>query len=296
MMDTLLRGLFDYAGMFPPAALSFEGALERSARFGGLYRPFLVNGDMVLPLDEAQKLTPEALKEAKYPRHELNLCLVGINKDNLQEAIAFAAKDHGTVKVTAIEAATDLTEDWTAERDQLASLGVGFYVEPRVSDTEWPAQEAAIWDFIDRLNEGGRVGLKVRAAGSTALSATTFARIIGEVNARNIPFKATQGLHHPIPEERYGNEFGFLGLAMALRLDHALGLSEAERLEILLSDEPADFVLWDGFGFKMRRAMANKIVLAMQKVPFSIGSCSLDEPDQDLVRLFDGPAPPDLLA
>lgn len=295
MMDTLLRGLFDYAGMFPPAALSFEGALETSARFGGLYRPFLVNGDMVLTLEEAQKLTPDALKEASYPRHELKLCLVGINKDNLQQAIAFASEERGIVQVVAIEAATDLTEDWTVERDQLAQLGVAFYVEPRVTNADWPSREAEIWNFVDRLNEGGSVGLKVRAAGPTALSAATFARIIGEVNARNIPFKATQGLHHPIPEPRYGNEFGFLGLTMALRLDHALGLTEAERLEILLSDEPADFVLYDGFGFKLKRAMAQRVTQAMQAVPFGIGSCSLDEPDQDLTRLFDSPRPAHLL-
>ncbi|MGB1696826.1 MAG: hypothetical protein ACPHK8_00330 [Thermoplasmatota archaeon] len=295
MMDTLLRGIFDYAGMFPPAALSFEEALEESARFGGLDRPFLVGGDMVLMLPEAAKLTPEALKAAQYPRHELLLCLVGIHKGNLREAIDFAKEDHGIVRVTAIEAATDLSEDWVSERDELARHGISLYVEPRITDADWPAQEAAVWAFVDRLNEGGRVGLKVRAAGPTALRAATFARIIGEVNARGIPFKATQGLHHPIPEERYGNEFGFLGLAMALRLDYALGLSEAERLDIMLSDEPADFVLYDGFGFKAKRAMAQRVTQAMQAVPFSIGSCSLSEPDGDLTRLFDSPRPAHLL-
>lgn len=296
MMDTLLRGLFDYAGMFPPAALSFEGALAESARFGGLDRPFLVGADMVLTLDEAAKLTPAALKTAQYPRHELLLCLVGINKTNLQAAIDFAKQDHGIVRVTAVEAATDLTEDWTAERDELAKLGVEFYVEPRVADADWDANEEAIWDFVDQLNNGGRVGLKVRAAGPTALSAGTFARIIGDVNKREIPFKATQGLHHPIHEARYKNDFGFLGLTMALRLDHAIGLSMAERLEVLGSDEPADFVLYNGFGFRERRAMAQRMTQAMLKVPFSIGSCSLSEPDADLTRLFDSPRPPSILS
>jgi hypothetical protein len=295
MMDTLLRGLFDYAGMFPPAALDFEDALATSARFGGLDRPFLVGVDMVLTLDEAAKLTPAALKAAQYPRHELLLCVVGINKNNLRAAIEFAKEDHGIVRVTAIEAATDLTENWIAERDELAEIGVDFYVEPRVSDTEWSANEATIWNFLDALNEGGRVGLKVRATGPTALSAATFARIIGDVNKREIPFKATQGLHHPIPEARYGNDFGFLGLTMALRLDHALGLTESERMEILCSDEPADFVLYNGFGFRERRAMAQRMTQAMLKVPFSIGSCALDEPDADLTRLFDSPKAPSIL-
>ncbi len=58
-LDALTNGLFDYAGMFPPAALSFPDALAESATFQqALSRPSIVGADMPVQQSTPTRAAP----------------------------------------------------------------------------------------------------------------------------------------------------------------------------------------------------------------------------------------------
>ncbi len=261
----MLEGLFDYAGMFPPAALSFEEALRESHQFpSALKRRELVGSDMVLTPENLAKLTPAALDALEWDR-PCRVCLVGVGPDAVERHAAgeFPVPDE-RVEIVALEAVIASPEDVARLASPLA------YAEPRWSHDEWLAHGPA---YFSQLEEHG-VGAKVRCAGPHALAAPTMAYVIENVADRRIRWKATQGLHHPLPGP---DAYGFLGILTAVRLREARGHSFDEEaiMECITDEDPSHFRIdapvWKG-------------MLGAGATPFAVGSCSLREPDEDLSR------------
>jgi hypothetical protein len=104
----------------------------------------------------------------------------------------------------------------------------------------------------------------------------------------SLPFKATAGLHHPI--RQYRDEVktkmhGFLNVFGAGVLAHACKLTEKQVLGIIVDEDPKNFVFDDtSFRWKEHRATVDQITAARQLVT-SFGSCSFDEPREDLRAL-----------
>lgn len=291
MLDHAVRGLFDHAGMFPPAALSFEDALREAAVLPDvLARPDLLQNDLVLTPEHWAKVDDEALAAADYDR-TLHVCLVGVDLDEAADVLRKAQQwntDGATTRpprvVTAIEAhfspgmALGTAVGRITALRYLSRGSIQLFIEPKWDDATWNERLGDLMTMFDGLNadvELAPVGLKFRAWGPTALTPATVARLLPEVRKRNLPLKATQGLHHPICEGFEQNTMGFLGLLAALRLD-----LPAEELEAVLTESDATaFDVADGLSWRGHE-------VPLDGVPFSIGSCSLREPDADLKRLF----------
>lgn len=81
---------------------------------------------------------------------------------------------------------------------------------------------------------------------------------------------------------------GFLNLAAAVMFRRALGhAAPLEILERLLTNSSAAALsLTTGLAFENLLLSAAKLQAAKKEAHFSIGSCSLHEPDADLLRLF----------
>lgn len=289
--------LFDYAGMFPPAALPFEEALRKSAGFPDtLRRPEIRNADMVLTPDTLPRLTPEAMEAAGWaPDRPCTVCLVGVPAADLgaQADAALSwnqARTDGPFAARIVSVETTVGDDLrdpAPVRDALAaaqaSLGdITLCVEPRWPDAAWAQGQDRVLALLDDLPGAG---LKVRCAGPTALSHATLGKLLPEVVRRGLRLKATQGLHHPFAgDERHGNGHGFLNLAVGLRMARVLG---ADTLTELLADpEPASFVFGDGLRWREHCLLAQRVHDEVRRVPFQIGSCSLDEPDADLAAIL----------
>lgn len=310
-LDALLEGLFDYAGMFPPAALSLEEAVRESARFpDALERPDMLGADLVLRPDGLARLRTEDLAAAGFsPRRGCKICLVGVpladaeaqarnlTTWNQERALAKVPQSVVSLEVHADLArpAHEVAASLMPLRFLLAETDVRIYLEPAWDDATWQERFDDAFACIDATNEDGElrpVGLKVRCGGPNALSPATLARIIAAVNERELAWKATQGLHHPLVEERHGNQVGFVGLVTALRLQRALGESFGadESAACIAEQDPDAFTFDDGLRWR-DHVVAGTALGRTLRTRFQIGSCSLREPDEDLKRLF-APAVP----
>ncbi|MFO1532289.1 MAG: hypothetical protein ABR562_01100 [Thermoplasmatota archaeon] len=292
-LDVLVAGIFDYAGMFPPASLELDAAIWESARSPRLRRPHLVGADLVVSLDDLARLDEERLRMAGFGDTEARLAVVGVDVAQLPQAtMAVSRKNEelaGVVRIVSLET-HGINLPGTGLRDAAAALpDTRIYIEPRMPDSAWERNGPGIFRLLDRLaSNDATVGLKVRGSGQTAVSAATLGQILPQVVAEEVPFKATAGLHHPVVEAQYGNALGFLGLAAALRLRGFLkeAMPPEAIAQCVAETDPKAFAFDGGLAWRGHAVPVAALREAVRMRPFAIGSCSLREPDDDLARLF----------
>lgn len=278
--EPALRGLFDHAGMFPPAEKPFAEALADAARFSStLDRPGLVGADLVLPWAQWGALTPQALDAAAF----VGMCkvaLVSLPLAAAPAALAAAARRDPRIQVVGVEAHFEgrpTPASWPQ-----APRGLAVFLEPKWTPQQWLDGAEGL---CAQLQVHG-LGLKFRCAGATAVDAAALAAIVRAAADAGIQLKATQGLHHPVP--RAGFPQGFLGLLAAVRLRQARGAAFGDVEACLAETDVSAFSLRDGISWRGHAVTAQEL---SKLPPFAIGSCSLDEPDEDLMAAF-GPATP----
>jgi hypothetical protein len=291
---TLLEGLIDYAGLFPPAQLDMATAVANYAGYrAGEFAWAL--GRFVVPatrLDEfegavAEKLArsveaspwPVSLLGSADPAHDAEL-IFAFNERHAGPAAGRAVIDMLEVK------ASDLAALGRAVRS--APAGVATYVEFPIDDD--PS------DFVAALAaQGARA--KVRTGGVTrdAFPAPDqLARFIRIAVDQGVPFKATAGLHHPIrapypltyePDSAVGVMYGHLNLFLAAAFAHG-GLSLEELEAILEEGDPAAFRFDDsGVRWGTHHAGLETLSLLRTRMALSFGSCSFTEPVDELRAL-----------
>lgn len=249
-LHILLDGLIDYAGLFPPAALSMEEAVASyDAYRRGEYRWAL--GRFVVP---AERL-------AEVPR--------SFSVSVLAKADAMPAVD-----VLEIKASDDETIRSIAENRGSRTV----YVE--VPDER----------LLDAVADHG-LRAKIRTGGVTAEAIPTAERVASFIRAcrdRNIPFKATAGLHHPLrcvrpltyeADAPKAMMHGFLNVFVAAALPRFA-------LQILLEDNPRTFSFDDGgIWWHDLRVTSEELARVREDFAISFGSCSFEEPIADLKEL-----------
>lgn len=293
--DILLRELFDYAGMFPPAALSFEQALAESAELpSSLKRPWLLGSDFVLDTNHARMLTKIQRGDSPFSR-PVRLCLLATEQphmiaelsDTLSES---AARGGIEMSLSSLEVKVSLgtAEEITASLEGPARKhGALLALEPELSAQHW---EEALHEVVALASrERGLIALKCRCTGPTGIGAARLTRAIVQACDARIPFKVTGGFHHPIVEPaRHSYPMGFLNLtaAVALRTVLKAKATEATLCRLLTNDSASAFSFASGLSVLGLSLTLPEVVMARGDLRFSIGSCSLREPDNDLIRLF----------
>lgn len=306
-LTDVARGLFDYAGMYPPASLSLEEALSKSAGFRKtLRRPGMLAADLVCGLDRLELLEPVRLAKAGWdPERAFKVCVLGPalagpgavppeeQKSQAARAVAFDGTGRPTRSAVSYEIKCPVSHlldrraaaAFEAVRSGLGGYVGGLFVEPECASTEWPGAVESVFSFFDALAPERRPGLKLRCSGPAAIDPESLARSLAAASDRGLKLKATAGLHHPIVEPRYGNRVGFLGLALAVRLRRALGPGFSLPLieGCLTAAEPGQFTFVDGAAWLKFWLPTDRL---LTRPGFTIGSCSLHEPDDDLARLY----------
>jgi hypothetical protein len=278
-----LGELVDDAGLFPPAGLSMGDALRgnESARASDA---FWLVGRFVVPASRFAEMTA-ALDDVPRPL-SVSVVLDGTALATLVDArVAVEALE---VSLARIAGETNDTRLAALERDIAAagfSQGPAIYVELATGDS---AEEELL--ALHRARARGFPAFaKVRCGGSSANavpSAAALAHFIWTANRLEVPFKATAGLHHALPFDDVSigaRTHGFLNAIGGAILARARGI-DRHTLDAMLADrDPANFRLdathfaWSGIG-----ADASEVAAARERFVHSFGSCSLDEPVNDL--------------
>jgi hypothetical protein len=289
-LEVLLHGLVDYAGLFPPAALSMADAVRSYDEYRRGAHAWML-GRFVVPVARLEEFVRHAvpLGGRVVPRR---LSVLGGPGD--REAIErFNGKFGDQAVIDAVEGKA-ATVDEVAGHAALASLRTP-QGDPFVVFVEVPIEQDA-GALVSAIGANGLCA-KVRTGGVTAGAfpdAVQLTQFLFSCAESDVAFKATAGLHHPLrgdyrltyePESPHATMFGFLNVFLAACFLRA-GLT-AERVTAVLEErDPKAFefepggVLWHG-----HRLDAHSIDLLRERFAASFGSCSFAEPVQDLVSM-----------
>jgi hypothetical protein len=296
-----LRFLIDDAGLFPPACLPMDEALEADASYRASPESWML-GHFIVTASRMDELIA-ALPPAATPL-PLSVILDGHDvARSLEVLLAREQEACGAVAVEAIEVKTPDAPDGDVPEAVLCIVadidasgvraGTPAYLEITFGD-DWRSHVATTLDAIAdaRARSPHGIAVKIRCGGLTADAAPTpeqLAFAIGRLRALGVPFKATAGLHHPVRHYNRQAGFvmhGFLNVIGAAVLDRALDLDERTRHRIIADHHAANFTFDDAaFAWSGLRADEERVAVARRGFIHSFGSCSFAEPVADLVGL-----------
>jgi hypothetical protein len=157
-------------------------------------------------------------------------------------------------------------------------------IPPGAPDTAdvavWPRRDPAIEVYLELPAQAWASGaeLPLRAkirCGPTPPSIADLAAAIRALREQGKPFKATAGLHHAV---RTGEQHGFVNLLAAAAFDDVEdALAETDASTFSLDDE--------AFRWRDRAASPEDVATMRREVFVSFGSCSFDEPVDELRAL-----------
>ncbi len=318
-LHAFMERIIDYAGLFPPAELPLPQVVRNFARDHGGPHATLLNR-IICPtrrLDEFAELVADDFAEGSgkpFPwrvaalgrgGEDVDQFLAGL-ADDLQTITAVVERLDGNVRIDAYEcrppasvAADPEALNRLADRTALAidkqvSGELRPYFELGFGDNWAKAVPAAIAALAAHNQTLATpmcrpAGVKIRTGGVTSdLVPTTeqVACLLRACHVHGVRFKATAGLHHPVRHQssaigaKMHGFFNVFGAAMLARI-HDL---DADAVRQILDDEAPDSFRFEPGGFNWRdlRATAAQIETLRRDFAISFGSCSLEEPVDDL--------------
>lgn len=302
-MSTALRSLLtravDYAGLFPPARLPLGPAYDNfRAYLAGDDRWML--GKFICPIDRLTELTDLLL--ATPPVEPLEYCVLsrgGDGPEAMNEANGagmvpvLRAERHmrfGGIEMPVSAEHIERVMSETKIAQSLPDTSVFFEIG---WSGDWRARWAEAIGAVKRVESlAAVVGLKLRTGGVTADAFPPPGVVAGVMLAclrAGVRLKFTAGLHHPVRlfHDSVGTTMhGFINVFAAGVLARAHGLDEHAVAEILGSETPADFAFDDyGLRWKTLHAARQRVDEVRRDGLISFGSCSFDEPRDDLRAL-----------
>lgn len=319
---TLLNQTLDYAGLFPPARLPLDESLRRYLHYRQGPESWML-GRFVIPAERLPELgslhglfdqgPPLSLAALGRGGTTLPDFMAGLYAD-LSAITAFRQRhgDQAVIDVFEVRLPSSVAGPYQGEvldeeaffravsaaieRDGPPAL-TPFYEMPR--DPQGAPLNTLILAALARHNADARQprtrvrlgGVKLRTGGLEAAAfpdAQGVAFVLQACRDTCVPLKFTAGLHHPL--RRFDPALqvtmhGFVSLFVAgvLGKVHKLG---ADVLEAILTDSEAEHFAFDEQELRWReyRATTEQVRAARQEV-VSFGSCSFDEPCDDLRAL-----------
>jgi hypothetical protein len=290
----LLGEAIDYAGLFPPAGLDMAASARNFAKFAAGPASWAL-GRFIVPVSRLEEfnfaVADLAVKGGAAP---WRLSVLGGSDPSADlDRIGAFNRWHGE-RDARLKAVID-TVEIKAATPQLVSQAAGELDESLRVFFEIPVERDPA-ELLAAIAETRRAA-KVRTGGVTRESfpsAGELARFLDAALRAGVPFKATAGLHHavrgswPLTYERSEPRammHGFLNLFLcAAFMYDGMGLEEAE---VLLAEEDGTAFRFDESGVEWQghRIAADGIAAARRGFAVSFGSCSFEEPVEDLQKL-----------
>lgn len=245
-LKVLVEDLIDYAGLFPPAKLPMDNAVENYEKYARGENAWMLRWFVVLA--ENLYSVPKSLDG------KLSI----ISKEDEPRAATIESK--GIIE---------------------SSKPVYCEIDPLDIDQ------------LDKVKEASNFA-KIRTGGlsqEAIPSPAVVANFILECAKRKLPFKATAGLHHPIRSSypltyeldcKKATMHGFLNVVMASAFAWK---GETNIQPILEETDPHAFTFGDKATWKNSSITAKEIEDCRKNFFHSIGSCSFEEPVEELKAL-----------
>ncbi len=282
----LLSSVVDYAGLFPPAELTMQEAMEEYARsLRGPDRWML--GSFVLPLarvEEFEEALP-AVQGKVGRRWSLSLILSDDARREAEPIRAFRERGEGRWEIGSFEVPPLSPRRITSAAQALAVEASVFFEVPVDDQTEARLKAVASAGASAKIRTGG-----VKA--DAFPDVVQVAHFIERCHHHLLPFKATAGLHHPLrgpARLTYDTKsasvwmHGFFNVALGAAL-HASGkITGAELIELLSESAAAAFVVRSKeLRWRERSVSREEIERSRRSFLQSFGSCSFREPVDEL--------------
>lgn len=297
-LQAFTSGLIDYAGLFPPANLTLPPAIKNYAQYlNSNDRRMLAR--FIIPAGRLAELTSELM--GLFTREKpLYLSFICPNvPTNLTLIQAFSEQYEDRIRLDIIETKLPANGDFaehvaeTAVSIQSSGLNLRPFYELPFNETWDDNLETAIAALAEHNKQAETdVGFKLRCGGVEAHmfpSPTQVSRAILLCRDYNITMKATAGLHHPV---RHFNEtvntkmHGFLNVFGGGLLAKEHQLDQTNLQKIIEDENPTSFQFSkDTFSWNDLSINLAQIEAVRQTGLTSFGSCSFDEPREDLQAL-----------
>jgi hypothetical protein len=317
-LRTLLTGIIDYAGLFPPAKLPLTEALPAfTAGRGG--PDALLLSRFVIPaarLGEVAPLAAHLSAEAPAPfsalargGNDAEAVVAGLDRD-LGDIEGFLERHGAAATVDALELRIPASVFESSGEEPLAELfertlalvesrspvPLEIFFEAGLGP-DWHRSLSLVIAALGRPRAMAhksvrRVGFKLRCGGTEPSAfppVEQVARALAACRDERVPFKATAGLHHPLrhlDRELLAKSHGFLNVFGAAVLAHACGLDEPTIAEAVADEDPSAFAFDDErMRWREYDVPVASIAAAREELATSFGSCSFAEPRDDLKAL-----------
>jgi len=296
-LRALLAHSIDYAGMFPPCSLGLEPALKNQAEYVRAPDAWML-GAFVLSaerLDATKQLLSQF--DAQHPLRVAALGPKTVSADAFLEALdnaeaairSLSRHNVDLVSISHFEMSVPHDVDLaslTEARSILGDLPVFWEAPPDKAE-----QTIALLAESNSDADSATFGYKLRTGGVIADAFPTsmqIAKALVTPATHQLPIKFTAGLHHPLRQYRKEVQtkmHGFLNVlgAAVLAAEHRW---DTNQTAMMLEDENVDsFSFADDFFAWREWRIDTKRLQYRRRFIVSFGSCSFDEPREDLRAL-----------
>ena len=298
-LHALLAESIDYAGMFPPCSLDLGAALKNQAQYVISADSWMLS-TCVLPVAQ---FSAAAAHLAQFDRkHPLRVSALGPKTENasafrtalgevVSEIRKLSVDDAHRVAVTQLEMHLPADSDlWLLDEAHtaLGDLPLNVFWESSADAAE---QTIELLAKHEAKKHPRPFGYKFRTGGVTEDAFPTSAQIataLVTAAQHHVRIKFTAGLHHPIRQFRdevKTKMHGFLNVlgAGVLAAEHAW---DEGQTSAMLDDENPKSFSFDDLLFSWRDwEIPIDRIKARRRFVTSFGSCSFDEPREDLRAL-----------
>lgn len=304
----------DYAGLFPPASLDLPEAIENYSKYRIEPENWMLSR-FVIPASKLEEL--KNFQQLFYTNSPFVFSVLGSKtkstnefKKDLDSVIAITnnfteSMGKDLVRIECLELKVPVLDDILFILNNISDsfriynqeTPLEIYLEFFLShkhneDLKLILRHIKEFNFNNKNPKIKFIGYKVRTGGVEAKifpSLDKLASIILECNNYGVLLKATAGLHHPIrhyDQSVQTHMYGFINVIGACILTSIHKLDFETIYDILSDEEPSNFKFSEQkFSWRNYEATKEQIEFSRIKSFSSFGSCSFDDPRDDLESL-----------
>ncbi len=317
-----MHGIIDYAGLFPPAKLPLDTAIRNYAEYRKDADAWMLSR-FIIPAAMLPKIS-EYADELFTQKHPFAFSVLGKGTETIEEyereiekilnnCTEFCQAHPGSITTGMLEIKlpqeaafshdVDLLNklmNETADKLNQSAIAPHTIFYEGFLDESWKKDTEAILQAISAHNETRAninenhqfTAFKIRCGGVEAdqfPSVEQLAFILNRARKYNVALKGTAGLHHPVrhyAEEVQTKMHGFFNAFGGAMLASANNLNDTVLEEILKEEDAEQFTFTDdAFTWKDYSVSTEQIKKLREDTLLSFGSCSFDDPREDLAQL-----------